>query len=98
MRIIINEFVKTITNKTLILVWSVFVLLNIVILYTNENNGADKSGCSIEAYNRIYDEVADMNVEEATEYLMGFQDVDMAIGDTDYLKQMIEYNVVLDEV
>lgn len=98
MRIIINEFVKTITNKTLILVWSVFVLLNIVILYTNENNGADKSGCSIEAYNRIYDEVADMNTEEATEYLMGFQDVDMAIGDTDYLKQMIEYNVVLDEV
>lgn len=74
MRMIINEFLRVLRDKTVIFLLAVMTGLNVVVLYIQAEKTAAESLCSVSQYNTIYDEIADMSNDEAYEYLQGRYD------------------------
>lgn len=98
MRMIINEFLRVLRDKTVIFLLAVMTGLNVVVLYIQAEKTAAESLCSVSQYNTIYDEIADMSNDEAYEYLQGRYD-ELTDG---YISESITlamaYRVVIEEV
>ena len=97
MRIIINEFLRVIRDKSVIFVLVVLAIFNVAILYLQEDRQSRESVCTAQQYNSIYDEIEGMTNVGACEYLESRYSTLMSDYNGESMIGM-SYKVVLDEV